>query len=120
MLTRRIAHRVADGSADAGHVLAITFTRRAAGELLRRLGALGLRAQPTVGTFHGVAWSVLRPSAGPTSSGPSPSCWPTRSGSSARLLDDLPTRGPRRHASRLDEVTAEIDWARARLVPAAA
>jgi len=60
VLTRRIAHRVATGSADAGHVLAITFTRRAAGELLRRFGQLGLRQQPTVGTFHGVAWSVLR------------------------------------------------------------
>ena len=41
-------------------MLAITFTRRAAGELLRRFGPLGLRQQPTVGTFHGVAWSVLR------------------------------------------------------------
>ena len=60
VLTRRIAHRVATGSADAGHVLAITFTRRAAGELLRRFGQLGLRQQPTVGTFHSVAWSVLR------------------------------------------------------------
>jgi DNA helicase-2/ATP-dependent DNA helicase PcrA len=60
VLTRRIAYRVASGAADPGHVLAITFTRRAAGELLRRLDELGLRQQPTVGTFHGVAWSVLR------------------------------------------------------------
>src|SRR3954452_848901 len=60
VLTRRIAHRVATGSADAGHVLAITFTRRAAGELMHRLGGLGLRDQPAVGTFHGIAWSVLR------------------------------------------------------------
>jgi DNA helicase II / ATP-dependent DNA helicase PcrA len=37
VLTRRIARRIADGSADAGHVLVITFTRRAAGELVRRL-----------------------------------------------------------------------------------
>src|SRR5205085_7159719 len=28
VLTRRIAYRVATGSADAGHVLALTFTRR--------------------------------------------------------------------------------------------
>ena len=33
VLTRRIAHRVRDGSADPSHVLVITFTRRAAGEL---------------------------------------------------------------------------------------
>src|SRR6476620_5156751 len=37
VLTRRIAYRVAEGSADAAHTLAITFTRKAAGELLRRL-----------------------------------------------------------------------------------
>src|SRR5215207_6046988 len=60
VLTRRIAYRVAEGSADPGHVLAITFTRRAAGELLYRLGTLGLRQQPTIGTFHAVAWSLLR------------------------------------------------------------
>ena len=39
VLSHRIARRVADGSADAEHVLAITFTRRAAGELQRRLTA---------------------------------------------------------------------------------
>ncbi|HEX8581386.1 MAG TPA: UvrD-helicase domain-containing protein, partial [Acidimicrobiales bacterium] len=33
VLTRRIAARVATGAAGPGHVLALTFTRRAAGEL---------------------------------------------------------------------------------------
>ena len=37
VLTRRIAHRIRDGSADPSHVLVITFTRRAAGELAGRL-----------------------------------------------------------------------------------
>src|SRR6516162_5668086 len=60
VLTRRIAYQVATGATDAGHVLAITFTRRAAGELVRRLTDFGLRRQPTVGTFHSVAWAVLR------------------------------------------------------------
>src|SRR5262249_57877879 len=60
VLTRRVAFRVATGTADASHVLAITFTRRAAGELVRRLTDFGLRQQPTVGTFHSVAWAVLR------------------------------------------------------------
>ena len=59
VVSHRIARRVLDGSADAQHVLAITFTRRAAGELQRRLGRLGLRGRPTAGTFHGVAWAVL-------------------------------------------------------------
>jgi DNA helicase II / ATP-dependent DNA helicase PcrA len=36
VLTRRIAHRVATGSADAPRVLALTFTRQAAGELRAR------------------------------------------------------------------------------------
>jgi DNA helicase-2/ATP-dependent DNA helicase PcrA len=60
VLTRRIARRVLDGSADPGHVLALTFTRKAAGELTDRLRRLGLRGDATAGTFHAVAWGVLR------------------------------------------------------------
>jgi DNA helicase-2/ATP-dependent DNA helicase PcrA len=113
VLTRRIAHRVAAGSADAGHVLAITFTRRAAGELLRRLGQLGLRQQPTVGTFHGVAWSVLRRR------------WadegvrrpPELLTQPERLLADLPELSRRGRAPAPSEVLAEITWARARRIP---
>src|SRR5947209_6617406 len=44
-LTRRIAWRVARGTADPRHVLALTFTRRAAGELGTRLAHLGVRDQ---------------------------------------------------------------------------
>ncbi len=36
VLTRRIAYRAATGAADARHVLAVTFTRKAAGELVSR------------------------------------------------------------------------------------
>ena len=60
VLTRRIARRIADGSADAGHVLVITFTRRAAGELVRRLRVLGPRVTVTAGTFHGIAYRLAR------------------------------------------------------------
>ncbi|MDQ3944809.1 MAG: UvrD-helicase domain-containing protein, partial [Actinomycetota bacterium] len=61
VLTRRIAYQAATGHIDAGHTLALTFTRKAAGELSERLAALGLRrpgvrAGPatavTAGTFH--------------------------------------------------------------------
>src|SRR5919106_2082027 len=60
VLTRRIAWRVASGDADASHVLALTFTRKAAGELRERLVALGLRDSVAAGTFHGVAFAQLR------------------------------------------------------------
>ncbi|WP_162942307.1 UvrD-helicase domain-containing protein [Desertimonas flava] len=60
VLTRRIAYRIADGSADARHTLALTFTREAAGELRRRLRRSGLREPVEAGTFHSVALSVLR------------------------------------------------------------
>src|SRR6056297_1388458 len=43
VLTRRIAHRLAIGTADPQHTLALTFTREAAGELRRRLRRLGHR-----------------------------------------------------------------------------
>ena len=60
VLTRRIAHRVATGDADARHTLALTFTREAAGELRRRLHRLGMRDHVEAGTFHSVMLSVLR------------------------------------------------------------
>lgn len=60
VLTRRIAHRLADGSATHLHLLVLTFTRQAAWELTRRLGRLGVRERLTVGTFHAVALQVLR------------------------------------------------------------
>ena len=65
VLTRRIARRVADGSADARHVLALTFTRKAAGELRTRLGALtGCHptgpSAPAVHTFHAAGGALLQ------------------------------------------------------------
>lgn len=60
VLTRRVAWRIATGSADAAHHLVLTFTREAAGELRRRLPALGLSARVTAGTFHSIAHGLLR------------------------------------------------------------
>jgi DNA helicase II / ATP-dependent DNA helicase PcrA len=60
VLTRRIAHRVLAGEVDPARVLVLTSTRRAAGELRSRLGAVGLREQVGAGTFHAVALAELR------------------------------------------------------------
>ena len=60
VITRRIGHRVITGSADPRHVLALTFTRKAAGELNSRLRALGLRDTVAAGTFHSIAYAQLR------------------------------------------------------------
>ena len=60
VLTSRIAHRVAIGTADPGHTLALTFTREAAGELRRRLRRTGVRERVEAGTFHSVCWHLLR------------------------------------------------------------
>jgi DNA helicase-2/ATP-dependent DNA helicase PcrA len=60
VLARRIAYRVASGTADARHTLALTFTRQAAGELRRRLRAAGLRESIEAGTFHSIALAVMR------------------------------------------------------------
>ncbi|HET8619996.1 MAG TPA: ATP-dependent DNA helicase UvrD2 [Acidimicrobiales bacterium] len=107
VLARRIAWRVEAGDADASHVLALTFTRKAAGELRDRLGALGLRSGVAAGTFHGVAYAQLR------------SWWADQGRAAPGLLA--------RKASVLSAVVAgapltvaqlagEIEWAKARLV----
>jgi DNA helicase-2/ATP-dependent DNA helicase PcrA len=108
VLTRRIAHRVATGSAEAQHVLALTFTRRAAGELSSRLGALGVRDRVAAGTFHAIAYAQLR--ARWTDRGERS---PTLLQHKARLVGPLL---PSQSQDGLREVIAEIEWAKARLV----
>src|SRR5581483_6976838 len=58
-ITHRIAHRVVTGQIQARHVLAVTFTSRAAAQLRERLGKLeahGVQAR----TFHAAALRQLR------------------------------------------------------------
>jgi DNA helicase II / ATP-dependent DNA helicase PcrA len=112
VLTRRIAHRVAIGASDPRHVLALTFTRKAAGELTDRLGRLGLRADTTAGTFHGVAWGCLR--ARWADQGRTP---PALLDRKARVLRDLlPRSAGRDGRSGTADLAGEIEWAKARMV----
>ena len=60
VLTSRIAFRIAAGTADAAHTLALTFTREAAGELRRRLRRSGVHDHVEAGTFHAVALALVR------------------------------------------------------------
>ncbi len=110
VLTHRIAWQVVSEIVKPQHVLAVTFTRRAAAELVDRLRTLRACEQVTAGTFHALALAQLRR-------------WhadqrrdmPALLDRKARLLAPLCGRG-------LDAVVAaaelagEIEWAKARLV----
>ncbi|MDQ3147090.1 MAG: UvrD-helicase domain-containing protein, partial [Actinomycetota bacterium] len=113
VLTRRIAHRVALHRADPRHVLALTFTRKAANELAGRLQSLGVRDSVVAGTFHAVAYAALRQrwaDAGRSA--------PTLLERKGCVLGRLLTRARLADSLTPAELALEIEWAMARLVPA--
>ncbi len=109
VLTRRIAHQARGGVLDPDHTLALTFTRKAAGELRQRLRALGFESSVAAGTFHAQAYAQLR------------ARWADNGVRPPELLDRrgrLLFRVLPRSLSQADRlgVIAEIDWATARRV----
>lgn len=108
VLTARVAHRIAIGEIEPAHILCVTFTRKAAGELTGRLRRIGVRDRIEAGTFHAVAWRQLRDR------------WSAQGRAEPQLLDrmrpflrdQLDITAP----AVLAELSSEISWARARML----
>jgi len=98
-LTHRIAYGIEQGKYQPDHVLALTFTAKAASEMGTRLTALGVRGV-AARTFHSAALRQLQ-HFWPTVTG---GRLPDISGSKGRLvakaLEDTPPRGGHRNPPR--------------------
>lgn len=113
-ITHRIAHQVATGHVAGSHVMAVTFTTRAAGELrarLARLGADGVVAR----TFHAAALRQLTYFWPRLSDAPPPVVLEAKL---PVVADAARRRRVQLSRDELRDVTSEIEWAKARvLVP---
>jgi DNA helicase II / ATP-dependent DNA helicase PcrA len=111
VLTRRVARRIADGSARAEHTLVVTFTRKASAELRSRLARLGVPHGVRAGTFHALAFAQLR------------RYWADHDARPAVLVSNPASlmetvAGPGADRARCAALAAEAHWAQVRLVTA--
>lgn len=114
VLTRRIARRLLDGSAAAEATTVVTFTRKAATELRTRLRDLGADDAITCGTFHALAYAMLR------------DLWRMRgrpptslmAGKTSLIKEVLRNGSGHQDASPhvIRLIASEIEWCKARLV----
>lgn len=107
-ITHRLAYRAREGTLEPRHVMAVTFTNRAAGEMrerLRTLGVPGVAAR----TFHAAALSQLT------------YFWPRffdgepyrlAAKQSALLVEAARTLGLRTNPAFIRELLGEISWAK--------
>ncbi|NUR71513.1 MAG: ATP-dependent DNA helicase UvrD2 [Hamadaea sp.] len=112
-ITHRIAHRVVEEQVQARHVLAVTFTARAAAQLRERLAALGATGV-SARTFHAAALRQLRYFAPRLLRGRE---MPELIDSKARLVTLAAARaGVRADRTTARDLAAEIEWAKSSLV----
>ncbi|GIH12725.1 DNA helicase [Rugosimonospora africana] len=112
-ITHRIAYRALTGEIAARHVLAVTFTARAAAEMRARLVTLGVDGVQAR-TFHAAALRQVRYFAPRLLSGKS---MPELVESKARLVTLAAARsGLRADRTVARDLSSEIEWAKSSLV----
>jgi DNA helicase-2/ATP-dependent DNA helicase PcrA len=112
-ITHRIACQVRSGAFDASQILAVTFTEKAAGELKRRLQALGVEGVEAR-TFHSAALSQLSRLWSSHTGEALPEVLDHKAPLIASLANALPP--PHKFLPRR-ELAGEIEWAKNRMIP---